>query len=316
MGSINPPVPVKVVNDLTTEWLASCLKVDNLESFSTERIGTGQLSECFRVSLHYSSPSSSGPKSVILKVTAEEETSRQSGLSLGIYHREVLFYDSVAETLDSKAIAKCYHASFDGTLFCLLLDDAYPALPGNDLEGATLDQAKVAVAELAKIQVPTFGNKRLEKLFKREKSAITQAQLSFLYGGFVARYKERIKPEHLKVCEQFVASFDAYGEELSETGKSHGLVHGDYRLDNMLLGGKDGTESLTVVDWQTITWGSIFGDLSYYLGCSLTVEKRRAHAEELIRIYHSGLGPNPPFTIEECYDGVRRQVFFGIVMVS
>jgi hypothetical protein len=311
---MNSSVSVKRVEDLTTEWLSIALSIKDLDSFTTERIGTGQLSECFRVHLHYSSSSSNQPKSVVLKVTAQEETSRQSGVTLGIYKHEVEFYTFVAESLKSAAIAKCYHASFDGESFCLLLHDSYPAIPGNDLVGATFEQAKLAVAELARIHASSYGNKKWEKLYKKEKPIITQPQMSYLFGAFIERYRDRIKPEHRKVCEQLVGGLDAYTESLSTTGEAHGLVHGDYRLDNMLFGGSNGAQDFTIVDWQTIAWGSTLGDLSYFLGCTLTVEERRAHSDELIKIYHSSLGSNPLFTLEQCHDGVRRQTFFGVIM--
>jgi aminoglycoside phosphotransferase (APT) family kinase protein len=45
------------------------------------------------------------------------------------------------------------------------------------------------------------------------------------------------------------------------------LVHGDYRLDNLMfpLAGQD----VVAVDWQTITVAHPTRDLSYFLGTSL-----------------------------------------------
>jgi hypothetical protein len=323
---IDTNVPVKGVDDLTTNWLSTSLNIIDLASFTTEQIGTGQLSECFRVHLHYSSATSPSitngdthnqrPKSVILKVTSHDPTSRAAGISLAIYEKEVQFYTSVASSLNSvtTGLARCYHASYDGESFCLLLADAAPAAPGNDLEGINFEKARSAVTELAKIHTASFNNSEWEKLFKKDKPAITQAQLTYFYGAFVARYNDRVSKEHREVCDKFIAVFDAYSESGAlDTGMT-GLVHGDYRPDNMLFGSPTGGKEFTIVDWQTITWGSPFGDLSYFLGCALQVEDRRAHASDLIQTYHQNLGPNSPFTLEQCHEGVRRNVFFGIVM--
>ena len=54
-----------------------------------------------------------------------------------------------------------------------------------------------------------------------------------------------------------------------------GLVHGDYRLDNMLFGQPGADRALTVVDWQTVTWGPAMTDVAYFLGCALPSELRR-----------------------------------------
>ncbi len=39
--------------DLTSDWLTAALGAGRVSAFSFERIGTGQMSECYRVSLRY-----------------------------------------------------------------------------------------------------------------------------------------------------------------------------------------------------------------------------------------------------------------------
>ena len=93
-----------------------------------------------------------------------------------------------------------------------------------------------------------------------------------------------------------------------------GLVHGDYRLDNMLFGRRGSRRDLTVVDWQTVGWGPAMTDVSYFIGCALPVEDRRNHYEDLLRAYHEGLGPDSPVTLEDVREGVRHQSFAGVMM--
>ena len=91
-------------------------------------------------------------------------------------------------------------------------------------------------------------------------------------------------------------------------------MHGDYRLDNMLFGQAGADRPLTVVDWQTVTWGPAMTDLAYFLGCALPAELRRAHHDQLLRTYHDALGADAPISLEDVRDGVRRQSFFGVMM--
>ena len=63
----------------------------------------------------------------------------------------------------------------------------------------------------------------------------------------------------------------------------HGLVHGDYRLDNMLFGESGADRPLTVVDWQTVTWGPAMTDVAYFLGCALPDDVRRDNYDALLR---------------------------------
>ena len=126
--------------------------------------------------------------------------------------------------------------------------------------------------------------------------------------------QNRIAPQHREVCDRFVASFDAYlgADELA--GGPKGLVHGDYRLDNMLFGLPGADRPLTVVDWQTVSLGPAMTDLAYFLGCALPVPARRAHADELTACYHRALGSAATLTLDDVRDGVRRQTFAGVMM--
>ena len=98
--------------DLTASWLADKIGAGTVADFAVERIGTGQMSECYRVGLSYADPGSDGPRSVVLKVAATDPVSRQTGLALGLYEREVCFYRDVAPGIGGP-IAPCYHAAVD-----------------------------------------------------------------------------------------------------------------------------------------------------------------------------------------------------------
>jgi len=70
-------------SDLTAEWLTSAIGTP-IAGFTYERIGTGQMSECYRVELSHAAEGA-GPPSVVLKVAATDPMSRQTGLALGLY---------------------------------------------------------------------------------------------------------------------------------------------------------------------------------------------------------------------------------------
>jgi hypothetical protein len=306
-------------SDLTASWLAEAIGVGVVADFAVERIGTGQMSECYRVRLSYADAGCSpvkGPESVVLKVAATDPVSRQTGLALGLYEREVRFYGDIAPRLGGP-IAPCFHAAIDTATgaFDLLLGDAGPAVVGDEIAGATTEQAALAVIELGRLHGPLLRDTSLAEApwFNRE-APLNQAMITQLYGGFIERYGDQIAPEHRMVCEHLVATFDGYLAQEAEPGRIRGLVHGDYRLDNMLFGTADAERALTVVDWQTVSWGPALTDLSYFLGCALSTQDRRAEYEALLRAYHEALGPAAPVTFDDVADGVRRQSFFGVMM--
>jgi hypothetical protein len=309
---------VESPGDLTAGWLSAAIGAGTVADFSVERIGTGQMSECYRVDLSYADtePGSKRPDSVVLKVAATDSMSRQTGGSLGLYEREVCFYRDLAPRLHGP-VAPCYHAAFDASagIFDVLLGDADPAVVGDEIRGATVAQAELAVTELARLQGPLLGDTALaDAPWLHRDTPLNQGLITALYAGFVDRYGDRIAPQHRMVCERLVGGFDAYLAEEAAEGRIQGLVHGDYRLDNMLFGAAGAERPLTVVDWQTVTWGPAMTDLAYFLGCALPAAERRTHYDALLQAYHAALGLNAPISLADVREGVRRQSFFGVMM--
>jgi Ecdysteroid kinase-like family len=309
-------VPVTDVgrpDDLTAEWLTAAVGAGTVQRFATERIGTGQMSECYRVALSYADGNTG---SVVLKVAATDPASRQTGLALGLYEREVRFYTDIAPRIGGP-VAPCYSSGFDAEtgVFHLLLGDADPAVVGDEIHGASIEQAMLAMAELGRLHAPLLGQDAMADVeWLNRESPMNQALIAQLYAGFADRYAERINPAHRDVCEKLVASFDAYFAQESEADRVHGLVHGDYRLDNMLFGQEGADRPLTVVDWQTVSWGPAMIDVAYFLGCALADDLRRDNYDALLREYHAALGPDAVLSIDDVRDGVRRQTFFGVMM--
>src|SRR5580704_4097623 len=102
--------------DLSAAWLTAAIGAGDVADFTVERIGTGQMSECYRVQLSYAdtAPRSDRPASVVLKVAATDPMSRQTGMTLGLYEREVCFYRDIAPRLQG-AVSSCYHTGFDAS---------------------------------------------------------------------------------------------------------------------------------------------------------------------------------------------------------
>jgi len=313
----NTDQAIEQPGDLTAEWLTATVRAGAVSAYTAERIGTGQMSECYRIALNYAEPEGKPrPSTVVLKVAATDPVSRQTGLALGLYEREVRFYHDIAPRLGG-AIAPCFHAAINIStgVFDLLLDDAGPAAVGDEIAGATTEQAFLAVTELGRLHGPLLGDATLaDAPWLNRDSPLNQAMITPLYAGFIERYADQIAPEHRAVCERLIGAFDGYLAQEAAGGGIQGLVHGDYRLDNMLFGAPGASRALTIVDWQTVTWGPAFTDLAYFLGCALPTDDRRAQYDDLLQAYHEALGPQAPVSVADVRDGVRHQSFFGVMM--
>ena len=311
---ITAPV-LRTADDLTAAWLQASLGTAAIAGFSVEQIGTGQMSRNHRVSIDYETDADDGPGSVVLKTASPDETSRATGLRLGIYEREIRFYRELAPRLGGP-LAACHVAAFEpeGGWFTLLLEDAAPAVQGDQIAGCTVEQARLAVHELARLHAPVFGDPELSVTpWLNQPNPLGQAVMTPLLGMFLERYGDRVSAEHQDVCRQFVAALDDW---VADRRPPLGLVHGDYRLDNMLFGAAGSQHRFVVVDWQTVGWGAAMTDVSYFLGASLTLEDRRASEQALVGEYFEQLEAHGVrgLSWEECWLGYRRQSFLGLLM--
>ena len=301
--------------DLTAEWLATALGAGPIAGFHIESIGTGQMSESRRVVIDYHTRARGAPASVVLKTASENENSRATGVRLGIYESEIRFYRELAPRIGGP-LAGCHLAVTDPGegWFTLLLEDVAPAIQGDQIAGCRVEQARLAIHQLAKLHAPVFGDTQLGATpWLNRGNVLGQGLMTQLLPAFLERHGGRVAPEHREVCERFVASLDGW---VADRRPPLGLVHGDYRLDNMLFGAESARRRFVAVDWQTVSWGPAMTDAAYFLGGSLPLEERRAHERALVREYFEALEACGVrgFEWEECWDGYRRQSFLGILM--
>ena len=301
---------IRTPDEITAEWLGSALGRDNLEIVSTGEIGTGQMSQNHRVTF---TADGGAEETVVLKLASDNEDSRAAGVGLGAYEREINFYSKLAGDLPT-GLAGCHLAEYDPAegWFTLVLDDIEGAVQGDQIKGCSPAEARLAIDAMAAIHAPVIGDLGVGVSdWLNLDSPLTQDLHAALLPGFIERYEGRLRGEHIAVAERFVASHDAW---IDDDRPPLGLVHGDFRLDNLLFG--DG--QVTVVDWQTVGWGPAMRDISYFLGNSLTTEDRRANEDELVRAYFDALVANGATNLEweTCWEEYRRQTFLGLLMVT
>ncbi|HWF53197.1 MAG TPA: phosphotransferase [Solirubrobacteraceae bacterium] len=297
---------IRTPDELTSDWLSEALGRPGLELRGTERIGTGQMSQSHRV--RFRAGAGSRDESVVVKLASENETSRATGVGLGAYSREISFYRQLADRI-AGPLPRCFLASYDATdgWFTLVLEDIVDGVQGDQIAGCSVAEAEVALRALAQIHAPVLGDVALGTAdYLNLPNPLNQAVVTALLPQFLERYGSRVAGDHADLLRAFVPSLDALG---ADRRPPLGLVHGDYRLDNLLFGAR----GCTVVDWQTMAWGPAMLDATYFVGGGLTVEDRRVHEERLIRAYYDELGAES-FSWERCWEEYRRQVFYGLVM--
>ena len=286
-----------------------------------QRIGTGQIGQNVAFSLTYDRPAPDAPTSVVGKFPSPEPRGRAAAKTFRLYEREVRFYQEIAATVDIR-VPGCYLADIDLDTcdFVLLFEDLRPAVQGNQVAGCTLDEAMLAMDELAGLHAPRWGDPTLadiEWLGQQENAqstAMIAAAYQGLWPGFVAQYGSSLSSDALTLGEKFGASL---GDWVRSRTPPYCVVHGDYRLDNLMFGTAEGGYPLTTVDWQTVAHGSGILDAAYFIGNGLRVADRRAHEMELQKRYHDALIARgvDDYEWERCNADYKGATLSGVLMV-
>ena len=304
-------------DDVDAAWVSAALapiaggaRVVGVEQ---HRIGNGMVADSLRLTLTWDRETDA-PSSVVAKVPAAEETSRLAAAATRTYLLEATFYRELADTL-SVCRPACHHARFDEATgnYVVLLEDLAPARAGDQIAGCTVDEAASVIPELAALHGPRWGDPsllQLDWLGRPDAESATGFNLlvQMLYPGFVERYVERVEPDVAELAERFVAILDRY---LAHRPMPWTVVHGDFRLDNLMFGGP----RVAVLDWQTVRLGPAMSDVAYFIGSALQPDARRANEEALVRDYHAALAAEGgDITWDDCWRGYRLHGFDGLLM--
>ncbi len=278
------PASIDNPADVTPRWLSDVLQHAGhdatVSDIRSEPVGTGQMAHNERFHLRYSTDTGAGPATLVVKFPSPSEESRAAGAQGG-YRNEVRFYTDLRDGL-SISTPRCLHGAVaeDSTTFTLVLEDLAPARQGDQLGGASDHQIVLAAANLAGLHAPRWGDPTLAEIDWLEASGATAIGfIELVTPMFIERYQHRLSKDARMVFEEFGRHVTEWVEAESVI---HTLVHGDYRLDNLMFATPEGGSPVTAVDWQTLGLGAGGRDLAYLLGNSSEPEIRRRHESEAI----------------------------------
>src|SRR5580693_8461198 len=163
--------------DLTAEFLTRALagRLGGAAVTTVELagVGTGQVSDTYRLHLTYDPADNNGrrpgapalPATMIAKVPAADPASRAAARAFRTYEIEASFYRELAPGLPV-SLADCYYAGYDAEPdeYVVLLADLAPAQPGDQLTGLTAAEAAAAIDELAALHAAGWDSQDLAAL--------------------------------------------------------------------------------------------------------------------------------------------------------
>src|SRR5262249_30616812 len=100
------------------------------------------------------------------------------------------------------------------------------------------------------------------------------------------------------------------------------VLHGDFHLNNLLFDSTPGAKTLTVIDWQACSRGRAARDLVHFLVTGLPPDRRRAHEQDLLRLYHTTLTEHGvrEYSFEQCLHDYRftllDELYFLVIVLA
>jgi hypothetical protein len=279
---------VPTIDELDPAWIGRRLGLDGLTSLTIASVGSGQVANCYRLSL------ASGDEvvtTVIAKVPSNDEVSRATANAQFLYEREVSFYQELASLVATRTPVCFFAERDDDGNFLLLLEDLSPSADVDQLVGITLDVARTGLSSLAGLHGPTHAKHDLHDAawlggVRESLQPLYAAIVPLLFDQFLERYAQRIDD----VTRDVVTRLQRRMELFSGYESPHPcVIHGDFRTDNLLIGARGGEVAMAVVDWQTIGVGSPLLDVAYFLTTSLSPEDCSRHEDELLDFYLDAL---------------------------
>lgn len=315
MPSTSPSAPTPAIitdpRELSAEWLTDVLQASGLDvrvrSFRSEPVGTGQMAHNERIFLVYEGDANDAPATLVGKFPSPSEESRAAGAAGG-YRAETLFYTELADDLSIRTPGCVYGAiSEDLTTFTLLLEDLAPAQQGDQIRGASDAEIEAAVRNLAGLHAPRWGDPSLADI-EWLSQGTSDAYVLFIEMGtpaFLDRYKDRLSAEDAEILQGFASRVRRWVELCPPTRT---LVHGDYRLDNLMFEPRPDGIRVSAVDWQTLSVGCGGQDLAYLLGNSSPPEQRRSHEAHMLDVYRESMAA---LGVERTREEIRSDYVYG-----
>jgi thiamine kinase-like enzyme len=308
-------IPGSMAN-VSAEWVEECIGRGKLNNINLVPMGegVGMMSSMSIIELEWEG-STNLPSSLVLKLAAENETNRTVSQQFNLYLKEVSYYKDLAPRTTARS-PRIYASEIDEEHnFFLLMEDVSSYRMGSQVEGATVEECELCIDFLINLHA-SFWNQLNGISWLPNMSGSDNAknmalgceagwpQLQEIFGNFVPDNIEAERKRYLEAVPRLQTQLDQHPTT---------LIHGDFRMDNMLFGQAPEHDSLLVVDFQGPLKGNGIHDVAYLLSHSAKTEVRREHERNLIERYSSGLinAGVKDYSFEKAWNDYRIGVLYS-----
>ncbi len=314
-------------DEIDARWLNDVLPADIRDggvvvAVSAELIGegVGLLGEVSRLTITYDGAGPAAVTSCIAKLPTSNEGMRRIGNTFGLYAKEHHFYADVAPRMNIRIPQPFVNlGDADRGVYVLLLEDLAPRRLGNQLASCSWGDATVALGELARHHAAWWQHPALESFGEWLPGPDSDWELTrqvFVAGlpRLRSHFVDLVGAGVVGLAERYADRWDA-GLAAAAMRGPRTLIHGDFRLDNMMFRDHEHGTEFALLDWQLPYQANPMWDVVYFLAGNFEPAWRRRHQAELVRIYHEGLVGNgvADYTFEDCWRDYRA---CGLVLLA
>jgi aminoglycoside phosphotransferase (APT) family kinase protein len=319
--------PATCQEELTRDWLAHALDcspdaITDLE-VRTEEAEAGFVSLICFLDIQ-SHPDSGLPSSLVAKFAPTFAAAKEIVEKYGTFQREVEFYSKVAPRIPVRTPRLHFgHHDRESGLGVLLMEDCsgYRALSQVEDEPTTPDEFEQIVKTLAGMHAASWEAPWLDDI-ETLMGPGDDASWTAYFQDIQQSWKEFLDsdlindvPELRPLAERLAESMVALTHDAMPRTKNC-LAHLDYRLDNIFLD-PESVDPVVLFDWQSMYRGRGAQDMGYLLATCHTVDFRRTHEEDLMRIYHQELMARgvTDYSFEEAWADYQHGILIGLRVV-
>jgi hypothetical protein len=307
---------------ITADWLTHALPDEVLGGATIDEIrianigeGTGIFGEIARIELSTSGGDGSAPDSLVAKMACTEPANLEVALMLGIYERELTFFDTIAPTTSLRVPTRHVAMRSDDGRFVLVMEDLSSDYEvGDQIVGATVAQAEAIIDELARFHAEWWEHDELDAMdwVPVPNAPAYAAAVPDIYRAGVpvlqAEWADRVSADAIALALDVDPVFD---ELLQRTaGGPTTLIHTDTRLDNIFFG-KSNPLDIAFIDFQLMLRGRGVADVAYLVGTSIPRDDAVANWEQLLRRWHTAVvGTGIEYAWDDCLRHYREAAMY------
>jgi aminoglycoside/choline kinase family phosphotransferase len=216
-----------------------------------------------------------------------------------------------------------YFSAFKGeTSFIIVMEDLSDYTMGDQVEGCSIARAEVAMRELGLLHA-AFWEKVDTPEYEFLPYHFPGLHAEAMLGGARAGWDNMVSIFGDLVCDEIKSNKDRFLDAVPKMQEwlvehPYTLIHGDFRMDNLMFGTKAEHSALAAIDFQGALRCKGIQDVAYLLSHNMDVTECRANEKRLVELWRSTLEANgvKGYSPDQAWSDYKRAVLYLWVYVA